>query len=281
MSNRKTFSHKGFPDARSGVGRGFSTAKQLTRTRPLSSVPDSTRAINWFLPSFARCPLAKSQPCPAMHPLLARLISFLGHPLLVLTYALLLFIAVNPYAFGARSLSDTRAVLLLASVFSTTFLIPGFGVALMKPLGLIRSLEMRDKQERIGPYIITGVFYLWLFKNLVSGGQAPMLYTECVLGAAIGLFFAFFINIFTKISAHATGMGGLVAMTWLAARAWTGAPLSLGTLDLSLNAALALVAAAAGLVGTARLALGAHTPADLWRGYAAGALAVLLASVLV
>jgi hypothetical protein len=216
-----------------------------------------------------------------MHPLLARLISFLGHPLLVLTYALLLFIAVNPYAFGARSLSDTRAVLLLASVFSTTFLIPGFGVALMKPLGLIRSLEMRDKQERIGPYIITGVFYLWLFKNLVSGGQAPTLYTECVLGAAIGLFFAFFINIFTKISAHATGMGGLVAMTWLAARAWTGAPLSLGTLDLSLNAALALVAAAAGLVGTARLALGAHTPADLWRGYAAGVVAVLLASVLV
>jgi membrane-associated phospholipid phosphatase len=216
-----------------------------------------------------------------MNPAFARIISFLGHPLLVLTYALLLCIAVNPFAFGARSLSDTRAVLLLVSVFSTTFLIPGFGVALMKPLGLIRSLEMHDKQERIGPYIITGVFYLWLFKNLVSGGQAPSLYTECVLGAAIGLFFAFFANIFTKISAHATGMGGLVAMTWLVAREWAGYSLSLGALALSLNAVLALAAVVAGLVGTARLALGAHTPTDLWRGYAAGAAAVLLASVLV
>jgi membrane-associated phospholipid phosphatase len=32
-------------------------------------------------------------------------------------------------------------------------------------------------------------------------------------------------------------------------------------------------------VGTARLALGAHTPADLYRGYAAGAVAVLLAAM--
>ena len=33
----------------------------------------------------------------------------------------------------------------------------------------------------------------------------------------------------------------------------------------------------AGLVGTARLALGAHTPADLYRGYAAGVGAVVIA----
>ena len=33
-----------------------------------------------------------------------------------------------------------------------------------------------------------------------------------MLGATIALFIAFFINIFSKISAHAVGMGGLVAM---------------------------------------------------------------------
>lgn len=215
---------------------------------------------------------------------LARILSYLGHPLLVLTYILLLLLAVNPFAFSARSITDHRAMLLLISVFTTTFLLPGFGVALMKPLGFIQSLEMESKQERIGPYIITGIFYLWLFKNLFSGAQVPSLFAVCVLGATVGLFFAFFVNIFTKISAHATGMGGLVAMVLLATVEWRGAgmeiPMFDGSLQLSLTILLALTVLFAGLIGTARLALKAHIPADLYRGYTAGFLAVMLAEVL-
>jgi len=215
---------------------------------------------------------------------LARILSYLGHPLLVLTYILLLLLAVNPFAFSARSITDHRAMLLLISVFTTTFLLPGFGVALMKPLGFIQSLEMESKQERIGPYIITGIFYLWLFKNLFSGAQVPSLFAVCVLGATVGLFFAFFVNIFTKISAHATGMGGLVAMVLLATVEWRGAGMEIpvfdGSLQLSLTVLLALTVLFAGLIGTARLALKAHIPADLYRGYTAGFLAVMLAEVL-
>ena len=81
-----------------------------------------------------------------MNATLARVLSYAGHPLLILTYILLLLMSINPYAFSVRSLDDQRAILLLLSVFSTTFLIPGFGVALLKPLGFIRSLEMEDKQ---------------------------------------------------------------------------------------------------------------------------------------
>lgn len=219
-----------------------------------------------------------------MNKTLAHLLSLLGHPLLMLTYALLLLLALNPYAFSVRSVTDKPAALLLLSVFTTTFMLPGFGVALMKPLGLVKSLALEDKQERIGPYILSGVFYLWLFKNLASGGQTPALYTTFVLGATIGLFFAFFVNIFTKISAHAVGMGGLVAMLLLTNREWGGGVLGLpvfgGVAQLSLNVVLALAVIAAGLVGTARLALGAHAPADLWRGYAAGFVAMLLAGMM-
>jgi membrane-associated phospholipid phosphatase len=43
---------------------------------------------------------------------------------------------------------------------------------------------------------------------------------------------------------------------------------------------LAIAIVLAGLVGAARLALGAHTPADLYRGYAAGMAAVLLAGMI-
>jgi len=216
---------------------------------------------------------------------LARLLSYLGHPLLILTYILLILLAVNPYAFGVRAMTDRNAVLLLISVFSTSFLLPGFGVALMKPLGLIQSLEMPDKMERIGPYIISGVFYLWLFKNLASAGnQYPALFGICVLGATIGLFVAFMVNIFTKISAHATGMGGLVAMLLLMAFTWGSSPLLVivpgGSLLISVTVLVAVGLLFAGAVGVARLALGAHTPIDLYRGYAVGFGAVLVANYL-
>lgn len=210
-------------------------------------------------------------------------LSIIGHPLLVPTYALLLLLLLNPYAFGVSSPADARAVLLLVYVFTTTALIPGIGIAVMKPLGFIKSLESPDRQERTGPYIVTGVFYLWLYKNLSTGGQAPPLYIVCLLGATISLFMAFFINIFTKISAHATGMGGLVGMLLLTSRVWPGMTLSIpvigGTLEISLTVALGVIVVIAGLVGSARLVLKAHVLQDLWQGYAVGFASVWIANM--
>ena len=197
----------------------------------------------------------------------------------MLTYILALMLAINPFAFGVRGMGDKRGVLLLLSVFTTSFMIPGLGVALMKPLGLIKSLEMRDKMERIGPYIVCGVFYLWLFKNFMDGA-VPQMYAKFSLGATIGLFLAFFVNIFSKISAHATGMGGFACMVLILAFAWPGLTLHLGDLQLSMNAVLAFVLVLAGLVGYSRMVLGAHSSADVWRGYAAGVVAVLIGNII-
>ncbi|MBL7797725.1 MAG: hypothetical protein JNJ90_14615 [Saprospiraceae bacterium] len=212
---------------------------------------------------------------------LAHLFSTFGHPMLVPTYALLLLLFANPYSFGVHSPGDKKALLLLLYVFTTTALIPGIGIAVMKPLGFVRSLESPDRQERIGPYIVTGVFYLWLYQNLKSGGQAPPLYQACVLGATIALFAAFFINIFTKVSAHATGMGGLVGMLLLLTIEWPGSTLGVpvpgGLLEISLPAALAAGVIVAGCVGTARLVLKAHVLRDLWQGYLVGFGAACLA----
>lgn len=213
---------------------------------------------------------------------LARFLSFVAHPLLVLTYVLILQLALDPYAFGARRMSDPQSVVLLMSVFVCTVLLPGFAVALMKPLGLIKSLEMDDKQDRIGPYIVSGVFYLWLVKNLLSDGQTPQLYVIFALGATTGLFLAFLINIFSKISAHAVGMGGFVAMLMFMVMDWNDSgivlPVPGGILQISMFVLLILAIVLAGLVGTARLALRAHEPADVYRGYAIGFVSILLAS---
>lgn len=215
----------------------------------------------------------------------AHLISVIGHPLLVMTYMLILLIAINPYAFGVNSLLEKNAILLVITVYVSTFLIPGVGVWMMKPLGLIKSLEMSDKQERIGPYIITGVFYLWILKNFLSGGQVPSLYVQFMLGTTVALFLAFLQNIFTKISIHAVGMGGMAAMILLTSLGWGAGwlkiPVGDGLFTLSLNAVLAIVLIFAGLVGMARLTLSAHTPSDLYKGYLTGIAAQIFASFLI
>lgn len=192
---------------------------------------------------------------------------------------LLLMLMINPFAFGVQHVGDKRTVVLFFYVVSTTFVIPGLGVSLLKPLGLIQSLEMRDKQERTGPYIITGIFYLWLYKNF-SNGVVPELYAKFVFGATIGLFFAFFANIFFKISAHVTGMGGFLAMILILAFEWPGASIQFGPMLLSINALLAISIVFAGLVGMSRLALGAHKPGEVWLGYLAGFTAVFLAKAI-
>ncbi len=195
----------------------------------------------------------------------------LFHPLLVLTYILLLMMSANPFAFGGGQ----RSVLLLLSVFSTSFLIPVLGVVLMKPLGLIKKLEMPDKQERIGPYIVSGVFYLWLYKNFM-GGMVPELYAKFTLGACIALFLAFFVNIFSKISMYATGMGSLIAMLVILAFAWPGTSVAVGQVYLSMNLVLYISILLAGLVGYLSLRNTDHEPRDIWRGYQAGFTAVLI-----
>lgn len=214
----------------------------------------------------------------------AQFISLFAHPLLTPTYALVFLLLINPYAFGVRHIFDLKARIWLIAVFACSFLIPVAGALLLKPLGFIKDLAMTDKQDRTGPYIITGIFYLWLLKNLLADGQVPALYTKFVFGATIGLFLTFFLNIFFNISAHAVGMGGFVGMLLLTLLHWGNLPLELNLFGATLQASLLLVMAAgialAGLVGTARLSLEAHEPRDVYRGYAVGFVAMLAGNML-
>jgi hypothetical protein len=213
---------------------------------------------------------------------IALILSFIGHPLLVLTYVLLLMMWANPFAFGVGNLTEKRALILFMAIFVCTAFLPIVGLLLMRALGFVKSNGATDKQERIGPYIMSGVFYLWLFKNLLSGNQTPLIYTAFVLGATISLFLAFFINIFTKISAHATGMGAFVAMLLVLGQQWaeTAGYISVGGWTLSWLVVIALGVVLAGAIGVARLSLSDHEPADIYRGYAAGAVAVFVATSL-
>ncbi len=212
---------------------------------------------------------------------LAHFLSFVGHPLFVVSGLLALLISLKPFAFGLSSWGDERAFPLFLMVFFSTFFIPGVAVLLLKPLGFIDSMQLKTPKERHAPYIIASIFYLWVFKNSASKGILPHLFNELLLGATLGLFLAFFVNIFFKISAHAVGMGGFLAALFLILKAWGPLALPIGGAVFSLNLVVLAAFLLAGAVLTARLALGAHSSSEIWSGLAGGAAAMLAASALI
>lgn len=209
-------------------------------------------------------------------------ISVIFHPLLGPTYMLILLLLINPYLFGVHSIGEQAGKYLLLLIFLYTFFVPALSILVMYFLGMVSSLDMPDKQERIGPYLITGIFYGWVFYNFLKNGQVPTAYTSFMLGTVIALFMAFFVNIFSKISAHAVGMGGLVGMVLISMLFFSYGTFRvtlpwMGVLEISVSMLLLAVVLLAGLVGSSRLILKAHEQMDLYGGYIVGFFAQVVA----
>lgn len=211
---------------------------------------------------------------------LSRLVSSLFHPIFILNYVLILLFLVNPYLFGIQD--SKQKGLLFISVFLLSVFFPLFTIVVMKLVGFIDSIEIKDRKERIMPLIITGVFYLWLYVNIRQNSIVPSAFSIFVLGATIALFIAFFINNFSKISLHTVGMGGLVAMVFLIRNYFSYQVFyfsfgPLGSYAISLDLIFFLSIIFAGLVGTSRLHLNAHRKQDVYMGYLVGFLAQVIA----
>ena len=209
-------------------------------------------------------------------------LSVIFHPLLVPSYMLFLLLLINPYLFGVSSVRDEPARLILLLVFLYTFFIPAVTVMVMYFLGMIKNINAPDREERIGPYLVTGMLYLWVYYNFYKTGQLPPAYVSFLLGVVIALFISFFINIFSKISIHTVGMGGLLAMTvisfgWFSYGSFDLPVRDMGVVTISMYNLILTVIVLAGLVGTARLILKAHESSDVYGGYLVGFIAQFIA----
>jgi hypothetical protein len=203
---------------------------------------------------------------------IANLLSVIFHPLIVTTYIVTILLMLNPFLFGKNDVSQGWALIL--QVFFSTFCLPAMAVAMMKGLGLIDSFQMEDRRERIIPYIATATFYLWIYMSIRTNTTIPSVFTAAMLGTIISLFITFFINNFSKISAHAVGMGGLVGIVVVALRWFTysffyinffGQKLEIASFWVLISALLI-----AGLVCSARLWLQAHELKDIIGGFIVG-----------
>jgi membrane-associated phospholipid phosphatase len=117
------------------------------------------------------------------------------------------------------------------------------------------------------PYVATLALYIWAFFVFFKNDFNPIV-TFIILAACISIFLAFMINILVlKVSMHTTGAGGMVAMFMLLI------PYSYHNPMWVFLASIVV----AGAVGSARLALNAHTTREIYYGYLNGFFSFMLA----
>lgn len=207
----------------------------------------------------------KAVPLPMR--LLAQGVSLIFHPLFILPYSYILLAIFNPFLFGEAvpgrifSLEDKFSKgVWFVNLLLFSCVIPIVGILLMKALGMVSSLSLPTRDERKIPYIMVGMFYMAMVAQNSYNSSLPIEIKVFALGATIGLFVAFFINLFSKISMHTVGMGGFLGMIIIiifSSYARAEHLFIFGVL-------------ACGLVGTCRMMLGAHKPADIYGGYLVG-----------
>ena len=144
-------------------------------------------------------------------------------------------------------------------------------------LKLIPNFYLQKREDRFGPLIITIIFYTWFFINLYHNPDIPLTMRIWTLGSLIAVSIAFFLNVFTKVSLHMVGIGGLLGLVFLLFWRFGLDYLQLGNLNVHLSVVISFILILSGLVGSSRLFLNAHHMRDVYGGAIVGVASQLLA----
>lgn len=152
---------------------------------------------------------------------------------------------------------------LLATVSLFTIGIPAIGILSLRKLGIISSLSLSSRNDRIVPLIIVAIGYM-LCAYILSDYLIIQLIHRILFAALASVAICFIVNFYWKISLHMTAMGGVVGML-----------LSINLLGYgTMNSMLLLFILLAGLLGSARLYLGRHNIWQILAGFTVGLLTV-------
>jgi membrane-associated phospholipid phosphatase len=198
-------------------------------------------------------------------PSFALLLSVIFHPILWAFYMLTGLSLLFDYIFP----STQQMLIFLGATFLLMVAFPILMFWILMKFKIISSLQIDDRRERILPLFLVGVSYYFLHL-LMKSMAFPQSFQLFFLGATFILLVCMMITSFWKISIHVLAVG-----------ATTGALLALGfryqivTFPVVIPCLLI-----AGLLGYARLKLEAHTPAQVYSGFAIGLISMFLLFVL-
>ncbi len=187
----------------------------------------------------------------------AKFLSVLLHPLFMPLYLVMLIFQIDPHV--AFFLAPEHRWIIFGMVALMTIAFPLTSTVLLLRTGIISSLQMPERGERIPPYLLTLIYYGMMWYLLQ---RTPLHWTVGALfiGIFVALLFTTLITLKWKISAHMVGIGGVL-----------GAICGLTTLHgLNTFFVIAGLILVAGILGTMRLLITDHTPAQIYAGTALG-----------
>lgn len=187
---------------------------------------------------------------------LAKALSLIFHPLWMPLIIYVLVRWLDPYYIGQTQADNFVILLLVVNIIA-----PALSMLIMIKYGMLTSIELRDRKERFGPYMLV-IFYYILSYTMLKW-QGPILPQEVFsffVSVILSLIVSLTINMFWKISVHLLAQGGVF-----------GTLLALNSLHKSdINVFLMISALAAGLTAYSRLKLHAHTHGQVYAGFILG-----------
>lgn len=195
---------------------------------------------------------------------IANFFSAVFHPLFFPVYALLFVKWADAYKLAG--LNETARMKLFAIVIVNTILFPVITVLIMQRLGFVKNIFLKEREQRIIPFIAGGLFYFWTFMVVRSLAISSFI-TAIFLGASLSVFACFFCTLFFKISVHSAAAGGFIAIALYLTF----------TAPHNLEVPLMIIIILAGLLGSARWFLKEHLPFEIFSGYAVGFLSQVVA----
>lgn len=189
----------------------------------------------------------------------AKFLSVVLYPLFVPTYGMVLFCWAH--SLHVSPLPTIWVIVALVGTFLLTCVLPITAIWIMMKRGQIKDLYIDDPHERTMPYLYAFMgFGFWAYL-LVHVLHAPSFLGGVAVGATIAIGLVAVINRWWKISAHLSGMGGLV-----------GGILSycLGLGAVPTGGTWAALLGVSWLLMAARLRLNAHTDAQVSAGWLLG-----------
>ena len=194
--------------------------------------------------------------------------SYLFHPLFIPLYVTLFLMYVHPsYFTGIDAKTHFWLPFIVADI---TIFFPVFSIFLLKALGFIKSFFLHTQKDRIIPYIISQVFFFWIYWVCRNYSPAlPIILTSFMLGVLLSASTALLLNIYMKISMHTIGMGGLVGLFLLIMQS--------NTMLMTWPLCLALLIS--GIICTSRLLISDHTQKEIYLGFFIGVLCQFAAAL--
>lgn len=191
-----------------------------------------------------------------------KIISYVFQPLLMPLYGIIILLQTPLFQY----FSFWYHVIAIGGTILFTAILPALPIVWMMHKGDIKDLFISKREERTMPYLFSMLAYVFWVLFLWRTLNFPLSLLVYPIGCVVSIVAMTFINLKWKVSAHLTGIGGLIGGIFGVSYQMALNPLWLFILAIIIS----------GLVAISRVYLKAHTMGQVIVGFLLGFILVFV-----